>query len=115
MTFAEKIKKFMEVKGLNNRELARKINKSESRVSTWSKADKPSLEFIMSIVKVYPDFDLNYFLKDQVQVTYPELEDVAVEAAEERGSYGQSASDIIEEIESKLSLLKKKVAQNSHK
>lgn len=113
MTFAEKIKKFMDLKGLNNRELSRKINKAESRVSTWSKADKPSLEFVMSIVKAYPDFDLNYYLKDQV--AYPELEEVELEAAEERGSYGQSATDIIEEIESKLSILKKKVAQNSHK
>lgn len=114
MTFAEKIKKFMEEKGLNNRELARKINKAESRVSIWSSAEKPSLEFVMSIVRVYPDFDLNYMLKDQA-VSYPELDNIEKEAAEDKQLYGPSATDIIEEIESKLILLKKKVAQNSHK
>lgn len=115
MTFAEKIKKFMDSKGLDNRTLSKKINKAESRVSTWKKAEKPSLEFVMSIVKVYPDFDLNYYLKDQAEANYPELEGIESEAAEERGSYGQTATDIIEEIESKLILLKEKVAQNSHK
>lgn len=113
MNYSQKIKEFMEVKGLSNRDLARKLEKDETRVSRWANADKPSLEFLMSIAKAFPDFDLNYIMREKV--VYPELDNIEYEAAEERDSYGQSATDIIEEIESKLTLLKKKVAQNSHK
>lgn len=113
MEYSDKIKRFLEVQGLSNRDLANKIGKAEALTSRWINAEKPSLEFLLTMTKFFPDFDLNYILKEKV--TYPYLDNIEYEAAEERDSYGQSATDIIEEIESKLTLLKKKVAQNSHK
>lgn len=113
MTFSEKIKRYIDAKGLKNRELAKKIGKSETRVSSWVNAERPSIEFLLCMVKAFPDFDLNYMLKENVG--YPLLDEIEKKAEEERTGYGKSAVDIIKDIEKNLKLLKEKVAQNSHK
>ena len=113
MEYSEKIKSFLKVKGLNNRDLSNKLGKAEALVSRWVNAEKPSLEFLLSMAKTFPDFDLNYILREQV--IYSELDNIEKEAAEEVHYYGKSAVDLIDEIEAKLGVLKEKVAQNSHK
>jgi len=113
MEYSEKIKHFMEIKGLNNRDLSNKLGKSEGLVSRWVNAEKPSLEFLLTMAKVFPDFDLNYILKEKI--VYSDFEEAPLKVADEKLNYGLSITDIITDIESKLTLLKEKVAQNSHK
>lgn len=112
MDYTEKIKAFIKVKGLNNRDLSNKLGKAEALVSRWVNADKPSLEFLITMAKKFPDFDLNYILREKV--SYPILDDIEMQVSEKPEKYKSSAVDIIEEIERKLDILKQKVAQNSH-
>lgn len=112
MEYSEKIKRFMDVKGLNQRDLANKLGKQEVLISRWVNAEKPSLEFMLSMSRVFPDFDLNYMLRDKP--AYDFSEDVN-HAAEELSHYEKSPADIIEDIQQRLDVLKEKVAQNCHK
>lgn len=113
MEYSEKIKQFMKVKGLNNRDLANKLKRSDALVGRWINAEKPSMDFLLLMIDAFPDFDLNYTLKKKP--TYNSYEDIPSMVANDREEYGKTAEDIITEIEGKLTLLKQKVAQNSHK
>ena len=113
MEYSEKIKRFMEVKNLNNRDLSNKLGKSEGLVSRWVNADKPSLEFLMSMTKVYPDFDLNYILKEKI--SYDQYDTDYKLVNDSSNEYELSTEELIEDIQVKLNILKEKVAQNSHK
>ena len=112
MEYSEKIKKFMSVKGINNRDLSHKLNKSEAQISRWTKAKKPSIDFLLLMKNLYPDFDLNYILTELKP--YEDL-DYFANVAEEDVNYSKSPTELIKEIEERLIVLKEKVAQNSHK
>lgn len=113
MEYSEKVKKFLEVKGLNQMDLVHKTGKAKALISRWINAEKPSLEFLMTMAKTFPDFDLNYMLRDKP--VYATEEDLpAVYVTDTTVDYGKSPTEIIEDIERKLDILKQKVAQNSH-
>lgn len=117
MTFKEKMKKIMDIKGLNNRDLSNKIGVNESLVSRWVNAENPSLTLINHLVQVFPDIDLNYLMKQEIpgKIYQPVLDENIM--GEDSNSYKKEKSpqEIIEEIESNLNILKDKLAQNSHK
>src|SRR5690554_1284097 len=113
MKYKEKIREFMEVRNLNKRDLANKLKKSESLISRWTNADKPSLEFITALSKVYPELDFNWLLKDASG--YEKEKTISLAVFDTASDYGKSATDLIDEIEQKLSSLREKVAQNSHR
>jgi|SRR5690606_2850708 len=110
MEFAEKVKVFLDIKGLNNRDLASKIGKSEALTSRWANAKKPSLEFLLSMAKVFPDFDLNYMLRNKPAYPSEDLEPVTMHDVQT--DYGKSSMDIINEIEKKLAELKNNIKQS---
>lgn len=116
MTFKEKIKHIMEIKGINNKDLALKIGVNDSLISKWINKGEASLGFINHLVKIYPDIDLNYLMKDETtNVVYkPLFEENIIE--EERIHYptAKTNKQLVEEIEHNLSQLKKNLAQNSH-
>lgn len=116
MGYTEKIKRFMEIKGLNNRDLSKKIQKPEALVSRWINSDKPSLEFLTKMLHTFPDFDLNYVLREKSSYSNEEQDYIVSDNSEEYASKkDESIEDIIVSIQDKLDELKEKVAQNSHK
>src|SRR5690606_9397618 len=113
MTFKEKVLHLMDIKGVNNRDLAIKFGVSEPLISKWINKDEPSLGFINHLVNIWPDIDLNYLMKNNQSENYlPIYNSNLIE--EKKDGYGHSDLKLIEEIEERLIQLKQKVAQNSH-
>lgn len=117
MTFKEKIKQIMDIKGINNRDLANKIGVDESLISRWINKDEPSFGFINHLVKLYPDVDLNFLMKNEVEgKTYKPLFEENVVYDDHSGYKNlKSNHELVEEIEQRLAQLKKNLAQISHK
>jgi len=104
MNYSDKVKQFLKVKGLNQKDLANRFNKKEPLISRW--VNSPSLDFLQLMIQEFPDFDLNYVLKDKPAYT----EEVTLDlVADEEFSYGKNPKQLIEEIEERLALLKQKV------
>ena len=74
-----RLKEFMDVKGLNARELSARIGVQASSVShILNGRNKPSLDFIEKLIKSFPDADISYLItgirqaaKKQVQSDSP--------------------------------------------
>lgn len=107
MEYSEKIKQFMKVKGLNNRDLANKLQRSDALIGRWINAEKPSMDFLLLMIDAFPDFDLNYTLKKKP--TYNSYEEIPAMVADNSEVYGKTAEDIIKDIEKSLDQLKSKL------
>lgn len=110
MEYKEKVEEFLNIKNINKRDLATKLNKSESLISRWTNADKPSLEFLLSLAKAFPDLDLNWMLKEASPYKLSDLQTLQV--FDTQSDYGKSAMDIITDIEGKLNVLKSKIEKS---
>lgn len=98
MDFSEKIKKFKNEKNLNNREFCKAIGGySETLFSKQIRSKKAPTNLVIVMGK-YFSIDFNYWLKD----------DEVINKVEEQSSIYQNRKlELVEEIEEKLSELKK--------
>jgi predicted transcriptional regulator len=87
----EKLKLFFKGKGLNNTQIAERLGFTPSMTSLYLGKRKLKLEFILAVVREFPDVDLNYVFKDSTE----ESENV----------------DIILDIEEKLKKLKENLTR----
>ncbi len=99
MGFSQKIREYFKAKNMTIREVAQQMdNYNESLVGRYMSSDKISGTFITKLKKYFPDIDINYMVSDDQE------NDVLKEGDEE---YKVRSSEIIEEIEQKLTELKK--------
>lgn len=100
MTFKERIKKYFKDRGMTNRDVCLAMNNySEQLYSRQIGETELNGALLVSLIKYFPDIDLNYLLKDSNMVE------------EEIGKYKLRGEEIIEEIEEKLNELKRIVSQ----
>lgn len=100
MTFKERIKKYFKDRGMTNRDVCLAMdNYSEQLYSRQIAAPELSGALLVSLIKYFPDIDLNYLLKEVNMI------------AEDPEKYKLRGEEIIEEIEEKLNELKRIVSQ----
>lgn len=100
MTFKERIKKYFKERGMTNRDVCQVMdNYSEQLYSRQIAAPELSGALLVSLIKYFPEIDLNYLLKESNMVE------------EESEKYKLRGEEIIDEIEEKLIELKRIVSQ----
>ncbi len=63
--YSNRVKSFLNQKGLNNRELTKALGyKSEALVSRYVNSNDMSITFIVKLSKTFPDLDLNWLIKE---------------------------------------------------
>ncbi|MBW3519536.1 hypothetical protein [Flavobacterium sp. NKUCC04_CG] len=65
-----RIKAFFDAKGMNNRDIATKLEYNEGLVSRWMNADTISKSFLYLLLEHFPEIDLNYLLKGDEVIKY---------------------------------------------
>jgi hypothetical protein len=96
MTFKERIRKYFKDKGMTNRDVCLAMgNYSEQLYSRQISAPELSGALLVSLIKYFPDIDLNYLLKEEENI----LE-------ENSSKYKLRGEELIEEIEERLIELK---------
>jgi len=102
MEFQKKLKKYFKDKGISNKSLEPILGYSDVMISRYLNTNKPNYDFIMAVVKSFPDVDLNYLFKDN-------LNDIL---NEENQLYEKNEEQLIDEIEINLNKLRLKMTQN---
>lgn|SRR5690606_22336846 len=97
MEFNKKIKAFLESKGATAGEVGKKIGYSDSMMSRYVNAEKPNIEFIDRLVKLYPDADLNWLLKE---------DDSLKKVKESKTAYEKRSVELINKIDALVTELK---------
>lgn len=110
MEYNEKMRMFFKSKGLSQKEVSDLVGTAPAMISRFLNGTSDfGPDFIISLVKVFPDIDLQYiFSKDQTQP-------IAVQ--EPKVDYGTEDDDIIRElelIEKKISSIRKVLARKCH-
>src|SRR5690606_15056787 len=76
-------------------------------LSRYLNGEKPSLEFIYKTIEIFPELDLNYMFKEELN------ENLVNETPAPIYKKGENPAALIEEIEENLKRLKKKMTQKS--
>jgi hypothetical protein len=96
MGFSEKIKAYFKEKGLTNRDVSKIMDGyNEQLIGRYVNSDEISKTFIKKLVKYFPDIDIDYLIKPDVD-----------QVNEEREVYRKKSVILVEEIEGKLNELK---------
>lgn len=99
MGFSQKIKDYFKSKNMTIREVAQQMdNYNEALVGRYMSSDKISGTFITKLKKYFPDIDINYMLSDEIENNH---------VNEDSEVYKTRSTEIIEEIEERLTELKK--------
>lgn len=99
MGFSQKIKSYFKEKNMTIREVAQQMdNYNETVVGRYMSSDKISGTFITKLKKHFPDIDINYMISEDVE------NNIVKEGNE---VYKIRSTEIIEEIEERLTELKK--------
>lgn len=106
--YNDKLKTFFESKGLSQKKVGEMLGYSPTMMSRYYRGkDKINADFIIEMVKTFPDIDLQYIFSDDNKNIIEEPITF----------YSQNPIDIIEElniIEQKIANVRKYLAQNSH-
>jgi transcriptional regulator with XRE-family HTH domain len=103
MEINERVDIFLRGTGLRQNQIAERLGYSSPYLTRIRRDEIPNLEFFVRLTKEFPNADLNELITGRIinpQVNEPTLE------------YGVKTIALVEEIETKLSLLKEKL---SHK
>jgi len=104
MDYHKKLKSFFKEKGISNKQLSQRLGYSEVMTGRYLNSNKPNYEFIMALIREFPEIDLNYLFKD-----------FEIEVSEEKDTIQtKNEATLIDEIEMRLGFLKSKMAQNCH-
>lgn len=108
--YYEKLQLFFKKKGLKQKEIGEALGYSPAMISRYLKgSDKINSDFILILVKKFPEIDLQYIFSDENKNT-----SMVSEPCEE---YGIKEEDIIDElqlIEKKISNIRECLARKSH-
>lgn len=77
----DRVKKYLDINGMNKRDLASKIEVKESLLSRWLNDDKITAAFLYKLLTIWPDIDLNYIVKGDAIEEY-EIKDTTLQVAE---------------------------------
>ena len=109
--YHEKLHLFFKKKGLKQYEIAELLGYSPTMISRYLKGtDKINADFIIKLVKEFPDVDLQYLFSD-------DDDDTNEMAHEPNGDYGLKQENIDKELEKigqKIIEIRKVLAQNRH-
>lgn len=100
MELKKRFQEFFKKKGVTQKEFAIEIGYREDMVGRY--LNKPSYNFIQSLLDVYPDVDLNYIFK----------EDNSKILNETREIYGRSNEELLKIIEKATSQLRANMSHN---
>lgn len=101
MTFKERIKKYFKDRGMTNRDVCLAMdNYSENLYSRQISTPELNGKLIVTLIKYFPDIDINYLIRDDENVLNEESE-----------KYKLREEKLIEEIEDKIKELKRIVSQ----
>lgn len=104
MKMKQKFKKYFKKKGLTQKEVAELINYRADMVGRYM--EKPNYDFIISILKLCPDIDLNYLFKE-----FNDEKNNVV--SEPNGEYGdKNNEELLKIIEEATSQLRANLTQN---
>lgn len=116
MEHYEKLSIFFKSKGLSQSEVGQRIGYSRSSMSKFLKGDSViDSNFILKVVKEFPDVDLKYIFSKEDE---EEVEDLANMIMEPPAIYELSPDKLEKELEiilKKLTNVKNVLAQNRHK
>lgn len=101
----EKLARFLKNKGVSQKEAGEKLDISRSMMSRYlTGKDNVNQEFIIKLLKVFPDIDLRSIFSDDPPSHKEEL------SPEEK----ENIINELETIEKKITLIKNYLAQKSH-
>lgn len=107
MEFGEKMRELIDKKGITQKEFAQEINMNYAHANKFFTGRTPNMEFILKVVKRYPEIDLNWLLLPH------EEHNTHLRVAEQSADYNVSkAMQYITGIEKELEELKKYLTQN---
>ncbi len=102
MEYHEKLRKFFSEKGISQSEAGNRMGYKKSMMSRYLNTATPNMEFIQSLIREWPDVDLNYLFKDQ---------EILLQTEEPAEDYGDRRLQIVDEISEKLNALRKELTQ----
>ncbi|WP_051638137.1 helix-turn-helix domain-containing protein [Maribacter sp. Hel_I_7] len=106
MEFGEKMRELIDKKGLTQKEFAHEINMNYAHTNKFFTGRTPNMEFILKVVKRFPEIDLNWLLLPH------EHRKINDRVAEQPADYNASkAMQYITGVEEKLEELKKYLTQ----
>ena len=108
--YYDKLQLFFKSKGLKQYEIAEALGYSPAMISRYLKgSDKINADFIIILIKKFPEIDLQYIFSDDMQklsiVEEPKI------------GYGIKEEDVVSElelIEKKISAIRNVLARKSH-
>lgn len=107
MEFGEKMRELIDKKGITQKEFAQEINMNYAHANKFFTGRTPNMEFILKVVKRYPEIDLNWLLLPH------EEHNMHMRVAEQSADYNASkAMQYITGIEKELEELKKILTQH---
>jgi len=98
-TFSEKLTTFIMSQGMTKKEFGEHIKSDRQAVLNYTNGRTPSIKFIYQILDKYPDFDLNYYLKDWIDSPQKLVKvDNFNSIHESSSNYDGNKEDILKEI-----------------
>lgn len=111
MAYYEKLKLYFKKIGVSQIEVGNRLGHSPAMISRfWSGTSVLDANFIIALVKEFPEIDLQYIFSDEVENN--------TMVSEPREEYGIKEENIITElelIEKKISSIRNVLAQSCHK
>ncbi len=110
MEYNEKLRLFFKNKGLSQKEVGKRLGHAPAMISRfWSGESSFGPEFIVSLIREFPDVDLQYIFSEEETVN---------SAQEAKPFYGLNEMNIDKELEligKKVENVREYLAQISHK
>jgi transcriptional regulator with XRE-family HTH domain len=110
MAYNDKLRLFFKSKGLSQKEVGKRLGHAPAMISRfWSGESSFGPDFIVSLVKEFPDVDLKYIFSEDENSNM---------VNEPNGNYGLRVENVDKELEiitDKLTEIRKVLAQNCHK
>lgn len=111
MQYNEKLRLYFKKIGVSQSEVGKRLGHAPAMMSRFlSGASVFDANFIIALVREFPEIDLKYIFSDDIEKL--------TSVQEPRESYGIKEGDIVDElelIEKKLSNIRKVLAQSCHK
>ena len=108
--YYDKLHLFFKSKGLKQKEIAEALGYSPAMISRYLKgSDKINSDFIIILIKKFPEIDLQYIFSDEVKKN--------LMVSEPSDDYGIKEGDVVHElelIEKKIASIRKVLARKSH-
>ena len=110
MKYNEKLRLYFKKVNVSQSEVAERLGHSPAMISRFlSGVSTFDANFVAALIREFPDVDLKYIFSENTNVV-----DQASEPNEEYGIKEENVVKELEEIERKISIIRKVLAQNRH-